>query len=552
MMKVFEAVGRYLAEERNEGPVFGLLGDANLGYMGAFVERENGNYVSAVHEGGAVSMGDGWARSTGNVAVVTVTHGPALTNTLTALTEATKSNTPMVLLTGSTPEVNEHYQYVDLEGFARLADAGFLKVRNAEELLTILDRAFTRAAAERLPILVDIPAGLLRSDVNYRAPRIPMLKGRQRRPDSESVQEAMQVLLAANRPLLVVGRGAVESGAREELLRLSRAVNAPIATTLLAKDYFEGEPENLGILGGLSTPPLLSYLTDVDAVMSFGASLNGFTTNEFTMLEGRTLIQTDIDPGALSGFGPATHAILADSRSMATAMLDSIYSGRFEQDPADYMKELAQAPHRESKDLYKSSTGNGFVDMRDATRWMSQILPEGSQQVCDVGRFGYSTWPHITVDPERWFYIGGFGSIGLGLASAIGISAAVPEKPTALYVGDGGIMQGIAELSTAVRNELPLVVMVLNDECYGAEYLKLQQFEAASDHAMMTWPSFAEVAESLGAHAVRATSMEDLDAAASKIAQGEFPLLIEVMADPSEVPNSPGVIPSERIAASLN
>src|SRR5699024_2750091 len=102
-------------------------------------------------------------------------------------------------------------------------------------------------------------------------------------------------------------------------------------------------------------------------------------------------------------------------------------------------------------------------------------------------------------------------------------------------------MQGIAELSTAVRNELPLVVMVLNDECYGAEYLKLQQFEATSDHAMMTWPSFAEVAESLGAHAVRATSMEDLDTASSKIAQGQFPLLIEVMADPSQVPNSPGV-----------
>src|SRR5699024_4583737 len=114
-MKLFQAVSRYLAEERNNCPVFGLLGDANLGYMGAFIEQENGNYVAAAHEGGAVSMGDGWARATGHVGVVTVTHGPALTNTLTALTEATKSNTPMVLLSGSTPDVNEHYQYIDLE-----------------------------------------------------------------------------------------------------------------------------------------------------------------------------------------------------------------------------------------------------------------------------------------------------------------------------------------------------------------------------------------------------------------------------------------------------
>lgn len=542
-MKLFEAVGRYLAEERNYQPIFGLLGDANLGYMGAFIERESGKYIAAAHEGGAVSMGDGWARTTDRVAVVTVTHGPALTNTLTALTEATKSNTPMVILSGSTPEVNEHYQYIDMEGFARLAGAGFLKVRNAREVFTILDRAFTRAAADSSPVLVDIPSSLLRSTVEYRSPRIPTLRGRQRLPDPEAVKEAAELLMSASRPLLIVGRGAVASEAREELLKLSRAVNAPLVTTLLAKDYFEGEAENLGVLGGLSLPPVHPYMEKVDVVISFGASLNGFTTNEFSMLDGRTLIQTDINPIALSGFGPATHAILSDSKSMATALLAYVESAEIKDTSADYMTEIAQARHREAKDLYTSTTGDGFVDMRDATRWLSDVLPEGSQQVCDVGRFGYSTWPHITVDPARWFYIGGFGSIGLGLASAIGISTARKKSPTALYVGDGGMMQGFAELSTAVRHKLPLIVMVLNDECYGAEYLKLQQFDVASDHSMMEWPSFAEVAKSVGAHALRATSMEDLDCAGKMISEEQFPLVIEVMADPNKVPNSPGIKP---------
>src|SRR5699024_779111 len=103
------------------------------------------------------------------------------------------------------------------------------------------------------------------------------------------------------------------------------------------------------------------------------------------------------------------------------------------------------------------------------------------------------------------------------LAAAIGASIADPNNVTALYVGDGGIMQSLAELSTAVRHRLPLVVMVLNDQCYGAEYLKLQQFEVSSDHAMMEWPSFADVAKSLGAHGIRATDTGDLDLAASMI-----------------------------------
>lgn len=541
-MRLYEAVGKYLAAERQGAPIFGLLGDANLGYMGIYKEREGGNYIASAHEGSAVSMGDGWARTTGNVGIVTVTHGPALSNTLTALTEAVKSKTPILLLTGSTPEANEHYQYIDIEGFARLAGSAFLKVRNASEVLSILDRALTRAAADQTPVVVDIPAGLLRSETHYREPKIPVNAWRERLPNSEAVVEAAQRLASAKRPLILAGRGAVEAGARDELLALSRCANAPLVTTLLAKDLFRDEPTNLGILGGLSTPPARSYLEDVDLVISFGAALNGFTTDEFELLEGRTLIQTDIKPEALSGFGPATQVILADAKSVAAAITDHIEAANLDVARADYLTEIENAPDRDSKDLYVSTTGGGFIDMREATQWLSNILPDHGRQVCDVGRFGFSTWPHITVAPARWHYIGGFGSIGLGLAAAIGASIADPNNVTALYVGDGGIMQSLAELSTAVRHRLPLVVMVLNDQCYGAEYLKLQQFEVSSDHAMMEWPSFADVAKSLGAHGIRATDTGDLDLAASMISAEQFPLLIEVMADPHQVANSPGVV----------
>src|SRR5699024_5993733 len=131
----------------------------------------NGQFIAAALEGSAVSMGDGWARSSGDVAVVSITHGPALTNTLTALIEAVKSRSSMVLLTGSTPDVHDHFQFVDIEGFARYAGAGFVKVRPAAELYSALDKAFTLANTGQMPIILDIPHRILRSKVEYRSPR---------------------------------------------------------------------------------------------------------------------------------------------------------------------------------------------------------------------------------------------------------------------------------------------------------------------------------------------------------------------------------------------
>lgn len=543
-MKVFEAVAKYLAEERAGRPIFGLMGDANLGYLGAFLERESGYYISAVLEGGAVSMADGWARATGEVGVVSVTHGPALTNTLTALTEAVKSRSGMVLIGGSPPEVDGHFQYVDIEGFAKFAGAAFVKVRQARELLQMLDKAFTRAAQDQTPVVLDIPYQLLRQDVEYRAPRIAPVHGRRRGPDPDAVDEALAALMFAKRPLLLAGRGAVQSHARDEILALARAINAPVMTTLMAKDYFDGEPENLGIHGTLSNGVALSYMADVDVVMSFGASLNSFTTDKSALLKDRVLIQTDIDPAALGHHGPADQLIVADAKTLAQDMLDRLEEADMGVPRAAYMDSLAAAPGREARSHYESTTGDGFVDMRDATSWFSDTLPTDAMQVCDVGRFLFSTWPHITVNPERWAYVGAFGAIGLGTATAIGAAAARPNAPTGLYVGDGGLMQGLIELSTAVRHKLPLVILVLNDQCYGAEYLKLDSFGSKVDWSTFEWPSFADVARSMGAHAVRATSMEDLEPAKQAIEAQHFPLVIEIVADPQKVANRPGMVPA--------
>jgi thiamine pyrophosphate-dependent acetolactate synthase large subunit-like protein len=483
-------------------------------------------------------MADGWARSTGEVGVATVTFGPALTNALTAVIEAAKSRTPLVLLAANTPNIHDHFQYADIEGFARYAKVPFVRLENAGELSRMLDRAFTLAAADSVPVVVDIPYALLTEETDEASPTIARLRGARIHPDPDAVDDALGALVSAKRPLLIAGRGAVASGAREAILALARAVNAPVMTTLLAKDYFDGEPENLGIHGTLSTPEAIEYQGSADVILSFGASLNNYTTDRFELMADRLVIQSDTDPAAISAYGPADIGIVSDAKALADSLLARLRDAELETKRAAYMDAIAAAPLREAKDRYTSTTGGGTIDMRDATRWLSDALPPGANQVCDLGRFINSTWPHITVDPQRWHIAGAYGAIGLGLPVAAGVAAADRDVPTALYVGDGGAMQGLIELSTAVRHELPLVVMVLNDNCYGAEYLKLEQFGSSAQTSFFEWASFASVAESMGAYGVRATSMEELEPAEQAIREGRLPLLIEVIADPHAVPHA--------------
>lgn len=537
-MKLFEATAKYIAEERDGKPMFGLMGDANLGYLGAYMEREKGNYIPAAVEGGAVSMADGWARATGETGLVSVTHGPALSNTLTALIEAVKARTPLVIITGSTPTVTNHFQTLDIAGFARLAGADFIGVPRAGALFESLQNAFIRAAVRQTPVVLDIPYSFLTSEVEYHSPRIPALHHR-RQPDAPAIDEAVGLLLSSKRPLIVAGRGAVVSGARESLLSLSRLANAPVMTTILAKDYFLGEPENLGIHGTYSTPDAIEYMSSADLVIAFGASLNNFTTDNYSLLSSKNVIHVESNPAAFSVYGSATQVVLADAKAMADAMVGRIHEADIAPKRAGHMERVAAMLKNDPDADYTSTTGGGYIDMRDATSWLGSVLPAGSQQVSDVGRFSHSTWRHITVDPARWMYAGAFGSIGLGVAISIGASVASRDRPTVLYVGDGGAMQGFIELSTAVREKVPLVVMVLNDQCYGAEYKKLELFGSSSSQSFNDWPSFADMAGALGAHSVRATTMDELKEAASAIEQEQFPLVIEVIADPNKVYNRP-------------
>lgn len=530
-MKTYEAVAKLLAQNTVR-TMFGLIGDANLAYLGAFIEHENGEFVAAASEGAAVSMADGFHRMSDRIGVASVTHGPAVTNCLTALTEAVRARSKVLLLTADTPAVHDHFQYLDLEGFARTAGAQYRRVQRADDIAGDLAQALTLIHAEHRPLLLNIPYDLLELDAGS-TKRLSIVEPRTggSLPDADAVDDALGYLLHANRPVVLAGRGAL--GARAEILRLARMIGAPVLTTLLGKDLFSGEPENLGIYGTLSSEVAAKEISRCDCVLAFGASLNSLTTDSRALLRDKVVIQCDIRPDAIGRFGPVDAAVIADSAMIAQAMCDRLEQTDLAAPTRNRVIGLSTEVSATDQEPYRSITRNGAVDVRDAMTWLAEALPAGTRVVSDIGRFSFTAWSALPVTPGRFAVAGTFGSIGLGIATAIGGAAAGTEVPTVCLAGDGGAMMGIAELSTAVRHKLPLIVVILNDRCYGAEYQKLVDLDLDPAHSEVAWPEFESLGEAFGAHAVQVRSEADFAVAATCIQERQFPLVIEIKLDPA-------------------
>jgi thiamine pyrophosphate-dependent acetolactate synthase large subunit-like protein len=531
-VKTYEVVAQELSHH-DVRTVFGLMGDANLAYIGAYIESGAGEFIAAVAEGSAVSMADGFHRMNGGVAVASVTHGPALTNTLTALTEAVRARSHVLLITGDTPDMHHHFQSLDIEGFARGAGAGYLRVRHPDDVAADIASAFQRIVSENRPLVLDVPYDLLERTAEYTQQRLPRRAFATAEPNEDAIDEALGILLAASRPIVLAGRGAVNPDARAAILRLARLIGAPVTTTLLAKDLFAEEPENAGIHGNLANSVAAEEIGKADCLISFGASLNTFTTDGNELLRGKSVIAVDSRPEAIGRFAPVTLGLVGDAARTASAMCERLEQAGHTFTDSVRMADIRNSISQLAEKTYRSITGSGTVDMRDAMARLTESLPAGAQIVTDVGRFSFAAWLHLKVNPGRFTVPGTFGSIGLGIATAIGAAAARPEVLTVCVAGDGGAMMGLTELCTAVRHSLPLVLVILNDNCYGAEYGKLESLGLKTVHSEVRWPEFAEVARALGADALTIREPEDFDAVRVAVNALTRPLVIEVKADPA-------------------
>lgn len=514
--------------------VFGLIGDANLFWVGDYINRCGGKYVAAAHESSAVNMATGYAWTAGHVGVATVTHGPGLTNTVTSLTESAGMRIPLVLIAGDTASTAKHHlQDIAQHDVIRPTGAGFEHVRSPDSISEDFAAAYRRARLEHRPIVLNVPADVYwietRSSV---VSPLPVPDGRFA-AGQQDLDDALGVSANATRPIILAGMGASDGTTRATILKLARALGAPLVTSLRAKDLFRGDDLDCGVLGSIGDQRAVAAVERSDCVLAFGASLNGHTTMEGTLLRGKRVVQCDVDLENLGRHVRVDVAVLADAATFAEQMIEMLRS--VDHTPSTWSRPLVAPPKNEEP---QTTSRDDQLDMRLALSRFDDALPADRVIVSDAGRFAYyvPTLLHAP-NPASWVYAwGGFGAIGLGMGTAIGAAFSDRSRPTVLITGDGGFMLGgLAEFATACREELDLVVIVCNDSAYGAEFIQFTARGLDPRISTFRWPEFAVVAQSLGGRGITVSTPTELDDAIGELEYRTSPLLIDLKLKPEAI-----------------
>ena len=532
-MLVYQSIAQAVADHGVE-TMFGLMGDANLFMVDSFVRECERRFVPVAHENSAVLMALAYAHVAGRVGVATVTHGPALTNCVTALTEGARGHVPMVLLAGDTPVSNpRHLQSIDQRELVKTTGAGFEQVRTPDTVCMDIERAFYRAQVERRPIVLNMPADFMWQQTEHVVRVLDVFTAPGGVAEGDTLDNAIGMIASARRPLILAGAGAVH--AREQLIRLADRLEAPLATTLKAKGLFSGHPSNIDIFGTLSTPAAYDLIAQSDCIVCFGTALHDFTTDRGKLMKDKRIVQIDIEPTAIGGGLHPDAALVADAGLTAETILYWLDEAEI---PGSGFTRDVDLGTLTAHPVGPNRTADGCVNYVQSLERLEQALPRDRVLVTDGGRFMTEVWCRISApDPQSFVVTANFGSIGLGLQEAIGAAVAAPDRPVVVFTGDGGFMMGgINEFNTAVRLGLDLIVIVANDSAYGAEHIQFLDRQMDPSLTEFHWPSFAQVATSLGGQGYEVRSLEQLDAALDALEDRKGPVLIELHLDPHDVP----------------
>ena len=527
-MRVADAVGQGLAKLGAE-VVFGVVGSGNFHVTNALIAG-GARFVAARHEGGATVMADAWARTTGRPGVVSVHQGPGLTNAMTGIAEAAKSRTPLLVLAAEAPEIRSNF-HVDVAGLAAAVGAVYERLYSPASALSDVHRAYQAALGRRTVILalpLNVQAAASEPTTVRAAPRTYPPA-----PSAEAVTAVVAVLRGATQPVFIAGRGARgragRASARAELERLADACGALLATSAVARGLFRGNPWDLDVSGGFASPLAAELITGADLIIGWGCSLNMWTMRHGKLIgTGATLIQVDDDPTALGAHRPVHLGVVGDVAETARAVADALPTNApGYRSPA--LRERIAAGVRWRDVTFEDDSDGQRIDPRALSIALDDLLPAERTVAVDSGNFmGYPSM-YLSVPDEAGFcFTQAFQSIGLGLASAIGAAVARPDRMTVAALGDGGALMGVSELETVVRLGIPMVVVVYDDEAYGAEVHHFGPDGDPLDTVRFPPADIAAIGRGFGFEGVTVRSAGDLAAVRGWVeGPRERPLLID-------------------------
>jgi thiamine pyrophosphate-dependent acetolactate synthase large subunit-like protein len=528
-MLVAEAVGQALAR-RGPAHVFGLIGSGNFVVTNALVE-EGAQFVAARHECGAVAMADAYAQVTGDVGMCSVHQGPGLTNTLTALTEAAKSLTPLVLLAGDTAAAALRSNFrIEQDQLVRSVGAVAERIHGPQTAVADSLRALRRARVERRPVVLMLPLDIQAAECPSAGDSLPQPpEVRPTQPARESVSAAVEALRRAQRPLIIAGRGARESGAGSVLEEVSERLGGLLATSAVANGLFSQNPWSLGICGGFASPGAADLIGQADVVLAAGAGLNMWTTRHAQLLHPRaTVIQIDHDPDAIAAHHRVDIGVVGDILQAARCILGELEasparpSGWREAVTAENVRRAAwQATP------FDDASSETHIDPRALSLALDRLLPAERTVAIDSGHFmGYPAMYLRVPDASAFVFTQAFQAVGLGLASGIGAAVARPDRLTVAALGDGGAFLSLSDFETVARLGLRMLIVVYNDAAYGAEVHHFGPQGHPLDIVQFPETDFAAIGRAVGLRGATVRRVEDIQVVTEWLDSGARPGLV--------------------------
>ena len=470
-------------------------------------------------------MADAYAKATGELTLVSVHSGPGLTNAITGIGEAAKSRTPLLVLAGDVPTGNVKSNfYFEQAELVRSVGAISERTYTPQSARSDLLRAVTRAMRDRQTVVLSLPLDVQDATVNGSNEPIELdpMPGRLQ-PDQNDIRRLVEAMWRAKRPLILAGRGAVVSDAEKPLIALADQLGALLATSICGHGLFADNPWSVGISGGFSSPVADELISESDFILGFGVSFTQWTTKKGKLIaRGATVAQIDIEAPKLGYQMPVQFAVLGDAKATAEALLAELdrrgASGAGRRDDRTRQRIRSGDNHHSP---YPEELSAQYIDPRTVSKAVDEILPGDRVVASDSGHFCGWVPRYLRVpNPKASCLSHSFQSVGLGLASAIGLAVANPGKLAVLGAGDGGFLMSIADLETAIRLRLRMCILIYNDSSYAAEVHFFRRQGYSVDIVQFPETDFAAIARGFGARGATVRTLADLDAVRTWVGEG--------------------------------
>lgn len=517
--------------------LFGYPGGQVIDLYDALYEREDRiKHVLTAHEQGACHAADGYARASGQVGVVMATSGPGATNLVTGIATAYLDSIPLVAITGNVPNSligRDSFQEVDITGITLPITKHNFIVKNIEDLADTIREAFKIAKSGRPgPVLVDIPKDVQQSRFEY-TPHDVVEKIKQRPAKEYKIEKAAKMLMEANRPYIYVGGGAITADATEEIIQLANTIDAVIGSTLMGLSVIPGNNERFLGMEGMHGDYASSIAQDeADLILTIGARFSDRATGNVSKYATKAkIIHIDIDRAEVDKNVSVDLGVGGDLKQALNEIL-KLVKPKENIEWQNRIKELKEFSKKSIDQNMPKDELNPYTLIKEVSKHTS----DDTKIVTDVGQHQMWVAQYYEFKKPRTFITsGGLGTMGFGLGAAIG-SAMYTNERTVLFTGDGSFGMNLNELATVATQNLPIVIILMNNGVLGMvrQWQNLFFDKHYSQTVLERKTDFVKLAEAFGIKGYRISNVSQMKDVIDQAFKEKGPVLVDCYIDKDE------------------